>query len=1226
MKTKILSVLLACLMVLSVMPFAAFAEETVKCALVGNADHTLDNCPDAKKLDVIPSQCGEYGYTLYQCPVCNDYFAADFNVVPGNHDWVEIEAAIPATCTAEGKEAVEKCSVCQTTKGGNVISMKAHAFEVTSGNCVEGATSVCTICGFQTVTGQMSHTWANVPTIKVEPVCEIIDGKIVYQDGEAEFACATCGEVKTVVIKADHVKATLDYHAPVAPDCLNAGNIEYWECSVCGACFTDVENGIWVEKEDTVLAALGHDFEGQEAHATPAPIAPTCTTDGFERKTCNRCGEDIDLVLVAPGHQFDFNAPPALSWDPTCDEWGAKIWACLTCGAHGHTEMVEPLGHSKPDTYNKATCTTDGSYDCTVCGKAVVEEKTGHHVVSKTVASNCVTVKYTFTYCDNANCPLELVSVVTVGNVAYDVTIPDPNSDDLADRIPVHLVGTLEIDTDGGVNADPDHIYDQEMAMLRYADCVNAGVEVYYCTYCREHAYKEIPALGHTMVDDTSKGVGGYVAPTCTDKGYIATVCVDCGLEGKRAEVPALGHVWDDGVVTKYPTCISTGILTMTCDRCGDTKTQDIPKHVPVIEYTVEEIAIYHPNATLASVKLQGSCNIKGLYFYDCPDCDESYLVVQPNTGAGHKTPDGYTVIVGDCTTDTVYPAYNCAICGELVAEVRITAKGHKADPAIVCPAATACGVCGELMVDDIDMAHKATDADYKLLYLEQVSAKDPTCTEDGYSMHFACKYCDYTFGKEVVPALNHKNLGVYASRDFTCTLFGYTHYMCPDCKGDANGDLVFGDAAVEYIIGYRKALGHNWILDEDASYAPTCETTGLNVYICENGARCKHEDGKVYGTYSDVIPATGHKNAAGEIFYNDCLDTTVDRVCVNENCDIAPNEEGKRVVPQDHHAEIVKKVEATCIQEAYELHLCTNCMEHWVVKGTYQPEIGKHIWERTGAPEHGYWEYEKDEKGNDILPTFTKPANMIRVCTDCGLKETKVVTKPGVEFSIEADNAVVSGAGYADSSLVAVKIVMNSADIAVWGVRLNLSYNPDVMKYVGYEIVSETFTVNQAAHDNGDYVTLVANTANTEDKKAQDLPIAGTADFAVVYFRIDNRTAVSADFGFVNDAANDKICEVIKANKTAVDTNVDVGDENAVTGMLDVVEKITIEKFLDVNADGDVSLEDALAFYNLAKADGYDVVADVDKDGQITLDDLTYLYEYLVGSKTYADMVAQGV
>ena len=40
----------------------------------------------------------------------------------------------------------------------------------------------------------------------------------------------------------------------------------------------------------------------------------------------------------------------------------------------------------------------------------------------------------------------------------------------------------------------------------------------------------------------------------------------------------ALGHSWDDGVVTQEPTVTTTGIRTYTCTRCGETRTELIPK------------------------------------------------------------------------------------------------------------------------------------------------------------------------------------------------------------------------------------------------------------------------------------------------------------------------------------------------------------------------------------------------------------------------------------------------------------------------------------------------------------------------------------------------------------------------------------------------------------------------------------------------------------------------
>ena len=92
-------------------------------------------------------------------------------------------------------------------------------------------------------------------------------------------------------------------------------------------------------------------------------------------------------------------------------------------------------------------------------------------------------------------------------------------------------------------------------------------------------------------------------------------------------------------------------------------------------------------------------------------------------------------------------------------------------------------------------------------------------------------------------------------------------------------------------------------------------------------------------------------------------------------------------------------------------------------------------------------------------------------------------------------------------------------------------------------------------------------------------------------------------------------------ADGTIIDTNV-----NTTVADADIAKynkDITIEKFLDANADGDVSLEDALALYNAVKGSKYDVVIDTDKDGVITLVDLMNLYNYLVGSMSYDDVTA---
>ena len=67
--------------------------------------------------------------------------------------------------------------------------------------------------------------------------------------------------------------------------------------------------------------------------------------------------------------------------------------------------------------------------------------------------------------------------------------------------------------------------------------------------------------------------------PTCTEKGYTEEIhCSKCNaVIQKSEEIPAKGHLYDDGEITKEPTYDETGIKLFTCTVCGETKTENIP-------------------------------------------------------------------------------------------------------------------------------------------------------------------------------------------------------------------------------------------------------------------------------------------------------------------------------------------------------------------------------------------------------------------------------------------------------------------------------------------------------------------------------------------------------------------------------------------------------------------------------------------------------------------------
>ncbi len=97
------------------------------------------------------------------------------------------------------------------------------------------------------------------------------------------------------------------------------------------------------------------------------------------------------------------------------------------------------------------------------------------------------------------------------------------------------------------------------------------GVKTFTCTRCGETKTEVIPALSH---EHNYNAV--VTAPTCTAKGYTTHTCA-CGDSYVDTYVDALGHAWDNGKVTKPATETEDGVKTFTCTRCGETKTETIP-------------------------------------------------------------------------------------------------------------------------------------------------------------------------------------------------------------------------------------------------------------------------------------------------------------------------------------------------------------------------------------------------------------------------------------------------------------------------------------------------------------------------------------------------------------------------------------------------------------------------------------------------------------------------
>ena len=123
-------------------------------------------------------------------------------------------------------------------------------------------------------------------------------------------------------------------------------------------------------------------------------------------------------------------------------------------------------------------------------------------------------------------------------------------------------------------------------SVTKQPNCIATGVKTYTCRTCGATKTESIAAKGHTP----------GAAATCTTPQK-CTVC------GTQLASPT-DHKFDNGIISKEPTCLDDGVKTYTCSLCGETKTE------PIISGNVTPRAQQQPaqplrNAQSAELSLQ---------------------------------------------------------------------------------------------------------------------------------------------------------------------------------------------------------------------------------------------------------------------------------------------------------------------------------------------------------------------------------------------------------------------------------------------------------------------------------------------------------------------------------------------------------------------------------------------------------------------------------------------
>ena len=238
----------------------------------------------------------------------------------------------------------------------------------------------------------------------------------------------------------------------------------------------------------------------------------------------------------------------------------------------------------------------------------------------------------------------------------------------------------------------------------------------------------------------TGKELAGKTVSVPGDMVQIRMASDDAGnawgfkVTSVKAGSETCQHVWDNGKVTKEPTETETGVKTFTCTRCGETKTETIPKLTHEHNY----------NAVVTAP----TCTEKGYTTHTCA-CGDSYVDTYTDA-LGHAWDNG-KVTKEPTETETGVKTFTCTRCGETKTEV-IPALSHEHSykDVVTAPTCTAKGytthtcACGDSYVDTY------TDALGHAWDNGKVT-KEPTETETGVKT-FTCTRCGET-KTETIPA-----------------------------------------------------------------------------------------------------------------------------------------------------------------------------------------------------------------------------------------------------------------------------------------------------------------------------------------------------------------------------------------------------------------------------------------------------------------------------------------